>query len=142
MGLVRSWEFFIPPQQVDRSPKYVPFTGSLHTSQIPPSPRSTRQAPSPLIQAFDLDPRRILRRRSSLVVDDLPADFKRHSLTDDAGILEELEPTNGVNGKPDGIKIEHQDEKSPVPLSSSAEKKKPTQFEEPDANNLLDVFGF
>jgi hypothetical protein len=138
---VRSWEFFIPPQQVDRSPKHVPFTGSLHTSQIPPSPRSVRQAPSPLLQAFDLDPRRILRRRSSLVVDDLPADFKRHSLTDDAGILEELEPTNGVNGKADEAKTEHQNEKLPAPLSS-AEKKKPTQFEEPDANNLLDAFGF
>jgi rabconnectin-3a len=93
-----------------------------------------------LLQAFDIDPRRILRRRSSLVVDDLPADFKRHSLADDAGITEEPETTNGVNGKSKETEKKQQNEK--MPLSPTAEKKKPTQFEEPDANSLLDSFGF
>jgi hypothetical protein len=127
---VQTWEFFIPPQQLSLSPTQAPFTGSLHTY---PSPHAHRQAPSPLLQAFDIDPRRILRRRSSLVVDDLPADFKRHSLHDDNGILEESE-TNGVNGNSE----KGQSKPKPPP----AEKKKPTQFEEPDTNSLLDSFGF
>jgi hypothetical protein len=129
---VRTWEFFIPPQQQQSlSPIQAPFTGSLHAAH--PSPHTHRPAPSPLLQAFDLDPRRILRRRSSLVVDDLSADFKRHSLHDDDGILEESE-TNGVNGT-----SKKEEPKAKPPL---AEKKKPTQFDEPDANSLLDAFGF
>jgi hypothetical protein len=54
-------------------------------------------------------------------------------LQEDEGILEEPE-TNGVNG------ASHKEEsKQKAPPS---EKKKPTQFDEPDANSLLDAFGF
>ena len=54
------------------------------------------------------DPRLLLRRRSSLVVDDLP--------------------------RP----------KSPIAMKTGGPKKLavPTTFEEPDANSLLDSFGF
>jgi hypothetical protein len=88
-----------------------------------------------MLSAFDVDPRLVLRRRSSLVVDDLPPDFKRHSITDEPSISEEVE-SNGVNGHD-----KQADEKRKQPKQEE-KKKKPTQFQEPDANSLLDAFGF
>jgi hypothetical protein len=75
----------------------------------------------------------VLRRRSSLVIDDLPADdIHKHMQHEEPSISEEME-TNGVNGtdKPDGD-LDKKEEKKPPP----------TQFKEPDANSLLDAFGF
>jgi hypothetical protein len=74
-----------------------------------------------------------MRRRSSLVVADLPVnEFKRLSVSghEDPAIEEEVEAeTNG--NIPNGF-----GEKK------NSKKKAPTQFQEPDANSLLDSFGF
>ncbi len=93
---------------------------------------------SPQLVAFDPDPRRLLRRRSSLVVDDLTVDFKRHSLTDEPSIVEDEETERfHLNGE----KPTRKDKKN---RGEEKEKKKPppTMFHEPDANSLLDSFGF
>jgi hypothetical protein len=124
----------MPPEQQGFSLAHRPFTGSLHASNTPHQP--SRQKASPLLQAFDIDPRRILRRRSSLVVDDLPADFRRHALEDDEAIQEETEATNGSNGLPKTDKTDELKSKPAPP------KPKPTQFHEPEASSILDSFGF
>lgn len=113
-----------------------PVINSFSKFSMKPPGFTGRQPPSPMLTAFDVDPRQLLRRRSSLVVDDLVPDFKRHSLTDGPAISEEGE-SNGVNGhsKP-------KDDDKTRKLSKEEEKKKPTQFQEPDANSLLDAFGF
>jgi len=129
LDLVQSWEFFMPFEQSIQSLTHRPFTGSLHT---PSSPNLPRQPGSPLLQSYELDPRRILRRRSSMVVDDLPADFTRLSM-DSEDILEEPEP-NGINGR--------SDTNGHKPAPTEKKKPTPTQFKEPDANDLLDSFGF
>jgi hypothetical protein len=67
-------------------------------------------------------------------VDDLTEEFRRHSLTEEPAIVEDEEPLN-LNGN--GTK--------PKPEKPEEEKKKkppPTMFHEPDANSLLDSFGF
>jgi len=63
----------------------------------------------------ETDYRKYLRRRSSLVIADLPARPSAHD--------------GAVN------------DKSPTQLAAKP-KPKPTMFEEPDANSLLDSFGF
>jgi hypothetical protein len=84
----------------------------------------------------------LLRRRSSLVVDDLALDFMRHSLTDEPSIVEdkEAEALNGGEEKKSNGTKAPESKKKPSP----DEKKKapPTMFHEPDANSLLDSFGF
>jgi hypothetical protein len=129
LDLVQSWDFFMPAEQSVASLAHRPFTGSLHAA---PSTKLPRQPGSPLLQSYELDPRRILRRRSSLVVDDLPADFRRISMESE-DIMEETEP-NGMNGssKTNGAKPDPVEKKKPAP----------TQFQEPEANDLLDSFGF
>lgn len=66
------------------------------------------------------------------MVDDLPADFHRHSLEEDEPIEEETE-TDGSNG------LKKVDELKPKPAPP---KPKPTQFHEPEASSILDSFGF
>jgi hypothetical protein len=82
---------------------------------------------------LDFDPRKLLRRRSSLVVADLPV--REHvAQSFNAGRVEEdSEETDGDSAV----------EKKP-PEKKPEEKKKPppTQFTEPDAGSLLDAFGF
>jgi hypothetical protein len=84
-----------------------------------------------------------MRRRSSLVVDDLPPEIRAaHARLEDhstAVISEEEDGAigpNGVNGG-GGAAEEKKAPESPVEA-----KKKPTQFQEPTANSLLDSFGF
>lgn len=130
LDLVRTWEFLTPP-----SP---PPPASNKRSQAVGSPRNiplrsphSFEAPSAL-DGFDIDPRKILRRRSSLVVADLPATgHRRTSFGHDSAIQEEEK--NGVDGSDgtNGFKTEQKKKRPP-----------PTQFKEPDANSLLDSFGF
>jgi len=80
---------------------------------------------------FDFDPRKLLRRRSSLVVADLPTrELISNALASSGTVPEE----NGSEEESDG----------PSRREAKEEKKKPppTQFQEPDANSLLDSFGF
>lgn len=67
------------------------------------------QRPVPSGLGGEVNPLKLLRRRSSLVVDDRPVGFQRNISVD------------GEAKKP---------------------KAAPTMFEEPDANSLLDSFGF
>jgi len=83
-----------------------------------------------------------LKRRSSLVVADLPMEFKTHNLTGEGdSIIEEEGATSGINGTT---------EEAGMPERSDGRNKdekvkgkgQPTPFQEPDANSLLDAFGF
>lgn len=86
------------------------------------------RAPPPLIKRLSMtssrasDPRQLLRRRSSLVVDDMPQ-------------LSGLRSA-GLPQSPD-----HRED-SFAKATAGAKKPPPTVFEEPDANSLLDNFGF
>jgi hypothetical protein len=75
-----------------------------------------------------------------MVIDDRALESLRHSmLTEDhePGISEESE-TNG-NGTRSPVHWKPR----PEPATPKVEeKRKPTQFQEPDANSLLDAFGF
>lgn len=87
LALVRNWEFL---QQLDRGGKGF-FGGDV------------------------VDPGKLLKRRSSLVVQDLP-----------------LSPGFENSGRFTGA----------VAKETKEAKKPPTMFEEPDAGSLLDSFGF
>ncbi|GME64981.1 wd repeat protein [Neofusicoccum parvum] len=129
LDLVRSWEFLAPQQpreQLGPLPTRLPPHSSHHG---PLSPGAGAGA------TYDIDPRKLLRRRSSLVVADLPAREEVRSALD--GFVDEVggEANGEVNGEANGNGV----------ANGAAEQKKkapPTQFHEPDANSLLDSFGF
>lgn len=147
LDLVRSWEFLqAPQQQIAPLPTKLP----LHSSQN----SAVSAAPTSPVATYDIDPRKLLRRRSSLVVQDLPHRplAARSALDgfvdgeedgrDGEVVVDGEEKRNGVNGSGgrgkenggvDGAgEVEQQQKKKPPP----------TQFHEPDANSLLDSFGF
>jgi RAVE protein 1 C terminal len=96
LDLVRNWEFLQP--------------------QPPPIKRLSMRS------SISSDPRRLLRRRSSLVVDDMPQlSSSRFS---------------GVSPSP-----EFRDDPF-AKATAGAKKPPPTVFEEPDVSSLLDNFGF
>lgn len=112
LDLVRTWEFLHTPPPPPRTP----------LSPVPPSPGLMTPLASSLA-SLDFDPRKLLRRRSSLVVADLPPverDRMRNLLHDMDGVKEE---TGNEEKKPE-------------------KKELPTVFKEPEANSLLDAFGF
>lgn len=102
LDLVRRWEFLATPltQTLQTQP-----AGQLHENGV--------------------DYRKLLRRRSSLVVADMPV-----RLGSSTAGTESVGATNGANGNEESKK---QPEKPKPP---------PTMFHEPDANSLLDSFGF
>lgn len=128
---MRTWEFLTPPP-----PRHL-----LNQTPLSPAlPRDSFIAKGPNQSAtdFDFDPRRLLRRRSSLVVADIPV--REHPAAPGASTVEEAssedEETEFKEGGKDGA--EEKKDRDVV------EKKKPppTQFKEPDASSLLDAFGF
>ena len=153
LDLVRTWEFLRTPPPPRRAPSVSSVSSSvasLHRVQLHspafggPFGVQQQQPPSQMLQTFDIDPRKILRRRSSLVVADLPvSEFKRHSLAaHDDVISEEKGESNGLS--PDGTGKAKAEAKTDVSSKDTKmnKKKAPTQFQEPDANSLLDAFGF
>jgi hypothetical protein len=64
------------------------------------------------------------------------SEFSHHSHADEIheSVIPEEKPANGVNGADEMAEGEHK--------NKPEEKKQPTQFHEPDANSLLDSFGF
>jgi hypothetical protein len=98
LDLVRRWEFL----------------------GAPPAPRKLQTQPALDFHDGSVDYRKLLRRRSSLVVADLPVRLAEAKASIDA------KDTSAVE---DG-------DKQPKP------KPPPTMFHEPDANSLLDSFGF
>jgi hypothetical protein len=143
LDLVRSWEFLLTPP-----PKMVPGRPPLS----PLMPRSSFQANGPNQGAsdFEFDPRKLLRRRSSLVVADLPArESVRNEVVQHNGAVaeddeEEDEEEDGENedGEEEGSSEEEEESEEEEPAKPAPKKPPPTQFQEPDANSLLDAFGF
>jgi hypothetical protein len=134
LDLVQTWEFLLPPP--------------------------AKQAPmhSPLMQRSsfgangEFDPRNLLRRRSSLVVDDLPVrEYQgvHNEFAEGRGTVEEEGSEEGSEegGDDEGEEGEVDAEKDKGDnkekrKEESKKKPPPTQFKEPDANSLLDAFGF
>lgn len=158
LDLVKSWEFLLTPP-----PKTIPGRPPLS----PLMPRSSFQANGPHQAAtdFDFDPRKLLRRRSSLVVADLPTrEHVRNELArNDGGVAEEEsgddedeedeeedqgkvgsdeEEEEEGNSDEEDDEEEEQSEEEEEPAKPVSKKPPPTQFQEPDANSLLDAFGF
>jgi hypothetical protein len=134
---VKTWEFLTPPPR-QLMPNRPPLSPAI--------PRESFLAKSATQSSadFDFDPRKLLRRRSSLVIADLPTrEHMSNSLAESKGTLEEASSeddeedekekrTPKSDGKPDEKEKKPEDKKKPPP----------TQFNEPDANSLLDAFGF
>jgi hypothetical protein len=135
LDLVRSWEFLLTPP-----PKAIPGRPPLSPSM----PRSSFQAsgPNQASNEFAFDPRKLLRRRSSLVVADLPVrEHVKSALEEYDGTVEEDEEDEEEEESEEG---EDEDEESDEEeqVKPALKKPPPTQFKEPDANSLLDAFGF
>jgi hypothetical protein len=129
LDLVKTWEFLLPPP-----PKITPGRPPLS----PAMPRESFHAHGPNQSAtdFDFDPRKLLRRRSSLVVADLPTrEHVKNDLAETKGKLDEVEHEESDE---DDVEEDKKDEKKDEPKK----KPPPTQFNEPDASSLLDAFGF
>lgn len=129
LDLVKTWEFLLPPPPTKAVPGRPPLS--------PMMPRESFHAHGPNQSAtdFDFDPRKLLRRRSSLVVADLPArDHIKNALTESKGTLEEEVSEDESD--------EEEEEEEEEPREEHKKKPPPTQFHEPDANSLLDAFGF
>ena len=76
------------------------------------------------------DPRRLLRRRSSLVVADMPSPATNAAAPDGEGLLREFMTTQEDHHHTANAK------------SAKAKQPPPTVFEEPSGDSLLDSFGF
>jgi hypothetical protein len=129
LDLVKTWEFLTPPPT-----KIAPGRPPLS----PMMPRESFHANGPNQSAtdFDFDPRKLLRRRSSLVIADLPTrEHVKNDLAASKGTLQEAEHEE-ESGEDE--EVEEKAEKKDEPKK----KPPPTQFHEPDASSLLDAFGF
>ncbi|KAF2874374.1 RAVE protein 1 C terminal-domain-containing protein [Massariosphaeria phaeospora] len=125
LDLVKTWEFLAPP------PIKV-----THQPLSPAIPRDSFYAHSSHQSAtdFDFDPRKLLRRRSSLVVADMPArGHVPRMLTESQSSLAE-ESSGGEDVQVEKKEVNKKEE--------GKKKPPPTQFKEPEANSLLDAFGF
>jgi hypothetical protein len=131
LDLVKTWEFLTPPPS-----KIAPGRPPLS----PMIPRESFHAHDSSGD-YDFDPRKLLRRRSSLVVDDLPArEHVKNELVGGEGRVEEVEDEDSEN---EGQKKSGEVEKRVEEKKEEPKKKPPpTQFQEPDASSLLDAFGF
>jgi hypothetical protein len=132
LDLVKTWEFLTPPP-----PSITPGRPPLS----PAMPRKSFHAHGPNQSAldFDFDPRKLLRRRSSLVVADLPArEYVKNDLAESKGTLDEDEHEESEDEHGQAEEDDKAEEKKEEPKK----KPPPTQFQEPDSSSLLDAFGF
>ena len=129
LAIVKTWEFLTPPP-AKMMPNRPPLSPAIpHTSF---HARNATQSPAD----FEFDPRKLLRRRSSLVVADLPTrEHVANALAESKGSILEAD----AEAEEDAGDTQSEDKKE-----KAEEKKKPppTQFHEPDASSLLDAFGF
>ncbi len=135
LDLVKTWEFLLPPPPTKSLPGRPPLSPTIPRESFH-AHRSNRSSSD-----FDFDPRKLLRRRSSLVVADMPTrEFTKNDLTESAATLEEAEESDEDENEDSGKGRKEENEK---PKEDDKKKKPPpTQFQEPDANSLLDAFGF
>lgn len=124
LHLVKTWEFFNPPAPQPTPLSPLPTKFPSHSLKSP----TLNSHPPSALDGFDINPRQLLRRRSSLVVQDLPSPTAVR-----AALLDGRE--NGTEGKGSNTETKKAD-------VLNEKKKPPTQFQEPDANSLLDSFGF
>ena len=101
---------------------------------------------------YDFDPRKLLRRRSSLVIADLPTrEHMSNALAESKGTLKEVSSEDEdededaakatkIGGRGKGRRKSEDEEETKH--DEKKNKPPPTQFREPDANSLLDAFGF
>ena len=142
LDLVRSWEFLLPPPTTTTTTSMMKGGGSGRPPLSPEMPRQSFTSQGTNLNSatdFDFDPRKLLRRRSSLVVADLPVREHAHNdLAESKGTLEESKESEEEGNEEDEEenKIEEKHKEEPK------KKPPPTQFNEPDANSLLDAFGF
>ena len=133
-SIVKNWDFLAPPP-AKLLPNRPPLSPAIpHTSFYA---RNVNQSAAD----FDFDPRKLLRRRSSLVIADLPTrELITNTLTESKGSIVEAEGEEEEGritfGKKQGAEVESEEKKK------STKKPPPTQFQEPDASSLLDAFGF
>ncbi|KAF2274080.1 WD repeat protein-like protein [Westerdykella ornata] len=129
LDLVKSWDFLTP----SRSQLFAhvrPRSPAVHHEPTP--------TPLPSTQTFaDLgfDARKLLRRRSSLVIDDISTRERIKELVAAAKASQE-------GAKEDEKKKEEKEREREKEKHAEVKKPPPTQFQEPDANSLLDSFGF
>jgi hypothetical protein len=143
LDLVKTWEFLLPPPPASMK-------GGARPPLSPEMPRQsfTSQGRNADATDFDFDPRKLLRRRSSLVVADLPVreHAPHNELAQSRETLEERRESEEEDDDDDddGGKGEGRAEADAAKGKEEEPKKKPppTQFNEPDANSLLDAFGF
>lgn len=135
LDVVRSWEFLLPPP-----PRLVP--GRPPLSPLMPRDSFRANGPNQGTADFEFDPRKLLRRRSSLVVADLPAreSAKSEAVQSESVVVEE----DGEESEEDeqGSGEDEDEDEDEEPAKPAPKKPPPTQFHEPDANSLLDAFGF
>ncbi|KAL5412587.1 hypothetical protein PMIN06_003363 [Paraphaeosphaeria minitans] len=142
LNLVKTWEFLAPPPASLKLVNRPPLSPALPRTSF--QARNANQSSTD----FDFDPRKLLRRRSSLVVADLPArEHVANALTESKGTIDEVgdesedDDEDEERGKGEGGKEENNKDGKD---EGEGEKKKPppTQFQEPEASSLLDAFGF
>ncbi|KAK8223278.1 WD repeat protein-like protein [Phyllosticta capitalensis] len=160
LDLVRGWEFLLPASTPSK-PTLLRNEAAAAEDVVPDlkSPSSAAGPNSPFDYAFD--PKKLLRRRSSLVVQDLPVRSALDAFGDGAAAAE-VNGSGGVNGASAGVNghgeangLGHGEEREKGDYGEEEEeaeeeqkrkdkdrKPPPTQFVEPDANSLLDSFGF
>ena len=144
LDLVRGWEFLLPPPPTNVGPGRPPLSPEMPRQSFS-SAQGAGTGGRDATTDFDFDPRKLLRRRSSLVVADLPAREHTHNeLAESKGTLEEgRESGDDDEDNGEGDKNDETDEGEKGKEKEKQKKKPPpTQFHEPDANSLLDAFGF
>lgn len=125
LDLVRNWGFLAP------QPPPLKASG-MQSQSLADSIHSIQKQMTPTDPEFD--PRKLLRRRSSLVVADLPSPTAtRHTLEN--SISEDAEANEGKEAP-------EQRAQNAAKPAGEGKKRQPTQFSEPDASSLLDSFGF
>ncbi|KAF2635435.1 hypothetical protein P280DRAFT_473836 [Massarina eburnea CBS 473.64] len=144
LDLVKTWEFLATPPPLPQPSSTKASTQTLPLRQ-PLSPHTTSFHHS--ATDYDFDPRKLLRRRSSLIVADVPV--REHLVAGGEGRLVEVDVESegdDKEGKKEGEEkeVDGKGEGKKEGKKEEGEKKKPppTQFNEPDANSLLDAFGF
>ncbi|KAI8935121.1 hypothetical protein NX059_007715 [Plenodomus lindquistii] len=123
LDLVRRWEFLLPPPASSTTTAFALDGVGVGAKQE---------------QTFD--PRKLLRRRSSLVVADLPVRELAKSVV--GGEKAGLEERVGEEDDDDGGEARQGEERKKEEPKKKPLPPPPTQFKEPDANSLLDAFGF
>jgi hypothetical protein len=126
---VRTWEF------LETKPEQLFAHQQVLASAVPGSPLLPK-TPTQSSVDFDFDPRKLLRRKSSLVIDDLSTREKIKEMIATGNLREGLAQVKEAVEKEKDEKVE------PKGKDEKEKKPPPTQFQEPDANSLLDAFGF